>query len=82
MRRSESQETVWPRSSGESLKWVPKVQDERIAVESLRQKDRVAEIRRFSVYFIFYPGATDTVGDFFILQKRKEKEKWIRSKIF
>ena len=54
---------------------MPKVQDERIAVESLRQKDRVAEIRRISVYLIFYSGATDTVGDFFILQKKKGKKK-------
>ncbi len=36
------------------------------SVESLRQKDRETETRRLSVYFIFYPGATDTVGDFFI----------------
>ena len=50
------------------------MQDGRYAVESLRQKDRVAEIRRISVYFIFYPGATDTVGDFFILQKKKGKK--------
>ena len=28
--------------------------------------------RRISVYFIFYLGATDTVGDFFIFKKRKE----------
>lgn len=29
-----------PRSSGESLKWVPKVQGERKLTESLRQEDR------------------------------------------
>ena len=39
------------------------------AVESLRQKDRETENRRITVYFIFYPGATDTVGDFFIFKK-------------
>jgi len=42
------------------------------AVESLRQKDRETEKPPNSVYFIFYPGATDTVGDFFIFKKRKE----------
>jgi len=40
------------------------------AAESLRQKDRETENRRISVYFIFYPGATDTVGDFFIFKKK------------
>ena len=39
MRHSESEETVLLRSSGESLKWVPKVQGGK-AAESLRQKDR------------------------------------------
>ena len=54
----------------------------RFAAESLRQKDRVTEKPPFSVYFIFYLGATDTVGDFFIFEKRKEKKKWKNFKKF
>ena len=44
------------------------------AVESLRQKDRETEKPPNSVYFIFYLGATDTVGDFFIFKKERNKE--------
>ena len=68
MRYSESKETVLPRSSGESLKWVPKVQG-RISAESLRQMDRDRlSTAKTSVNILFR--ATDTVGDFFILKKK------------
>ena len=53
-----------PRSSGESLKWVPKVQGRRKLTESLRQEDRdripilcyaySLEPLNFQRYFYFY----------------------------
>ncbi len=73
------QETVLPRSSGESLKWVPKVQGRCYSAESLRQKDRdrhsLATTTTVNVFNILFFRATDTVGDFLFLFKYSKKER-------
>lgn len=68
MRYSESQETVLLRSSGESLKWVPKVQGDFSLNLSGKRTETDITTANLSVNILFR--ATDTVGDFFIFKKK------------
>ena len=54
----------------------------RFFAESLRQKDRETEYFAYFCLFFFYPGATDTVGDFFIFKNERKNEKWICRKFY
>lgn len=66
MTYSESQETVLRRSSGESLKWVPKVQGE----SHLRISQAKGQRQTFYFFYVcLYPLSEPPInlGDFFVL---------------